>query len=386
MRRETQEALAAEINRMLETGTTTMAAGVMQNPVAEYTDPNRLADEHEFLRLVPIVAGRSSQLPNPKDFITIDIVGVPILLVRQNDDTLRAMLNVCRHRGSKVTFEPCGNRTVFSCPYHAWSYRSDGSLLSISHENDFGDVEHDELGLTELAVEERHGFIWVLPTPGKPIDVAAFLGAELDDELAGYGLEGFVVERSSTSEVATNWKVVIDGFLETYHLNILHRTTIGPHIRSNVAPFRSFGPHGCMTAVRTNFDKVRHDDLDSTNLTPYLVNAYQIFPNTVLVWSGVHLEAWLSFPGPLANDGAGVSTVTVHVLGAETHVQTEPEYFEKNWDVVKSTVLGEDFLVGAAIQLGFSSGAQTHVTFGRNEPGVQHFHQSLTNALQPTSP
>ena len=72
------------------------------------------------------------------------------------------------------------------------------------------------------------------------------------------------------------------------------------------------------------------------------------------------------------------------VLGRADHLAEATDYWDKNWDVVTSTVLGEDFTVGASIQRGFAAGAQTHVTFGRNEPGVQHFHRSLRNALEAT--
>ena len=95
-----------------------------------------------------------------------------MLIVRQTDGTLKAFLNVCRHRGSRVTFEECGNKGSFTCPYHAWTYRSDGSLANITNADDFGDVDRTAMGLTELPVEERHGLIWIGLTPATSIDVA----------------------------------------------------------------------------------------------------------------------------------------------------------------------------------------------------------------------
>ena len=380
MQRHTQEQLAVEINGFLRTGTTAMAGDVYQNPVTDYTDAQHLAREtSELFRTYPIVVGHRSECSAPRDFFARDIGGVPVLVVRQHDGSIGAFLNVCRHRGSKVMIEACGQRSVFSCPYHAWSYRLDGSLVGVPNHDDFGEIDRAELGLVRLPVEERHGLIWVVLTPGGSIDVAGHLGEELDDELDGYGLDGFLVERSNTTSVAANWKVVVDGFLETYHLGVLHRTTIGPHIRSNLAPFRSFGRHGCMTAVRTSFDKVRDVEPARADLRPHLVNAYQIFPNTVLVWSGIHMEAWLSFP---ETNHPGRTDVTVKVLGAAEHLAQETDYWNRNWEIVTDTILGEDFTIGRGIQQGFSSGAQTHVRFGRNEPGVQHFHQALRAALE----
>lgn len=380
LQRTTQEQLARTIREFLDAGTTALADSVMENPVSDYTDPVKLSAEKSALfRRLPLVVGHRSQCAQPRDFFTTDPAGVPVLVVRQSDGTLAAFLNVCRHRGSKVTFESCGHRNAFVCPYHAWTYRLDGTLAGVTDSEDFGAVDRSDLSLVRLPIEERHGFIWVVLTPGLPIDVAAHLGPILDAELAAYGFDGFTVDRSHTTPAELNWKLVIDGFLETYHLGHLHRTTIGPHIRSNLAPFRSFGPHGCMTAVRTSFERVRHvTDEDAVDYTPHLVHAYNIFPNTVMVWSGAHLEAWLVFP---EGDEAGRSNVTVHVLGRADHVASETDYWDKNWTVVTDTVLTEDFTVGSSIQQGCMAGAQRSVMFGRNEPGVQHFHRSVNAAL-----
>ena len=380
MLRETQEVLAREINVFLAEHTTSLADSIMRNPVSEYTDPARLASEKALLfRKLPIVVGHSSALGEPKDFIAEDIGDVPVLVVRQSDGSLKAFLNVCRHRGSKVTFEACGNRGSFSCPYHAWTYRPDGSLANLTNADDFGDVDRGALGLVELPVEERHGLIWVVLQPGSSIDVAAHLGPVFDPEMAAYGIDTFVVERSFTTRARANWKVIVDGFLETYHLGYLHRTTIGPHIRSNLAPFRTLGPHGCMTAVRTSFDRIRGEAVETADIAPHLVNAYQLFPNSVIVWSGRHFEVWIVHPD---GDDPNRSIVKVLVLGRASEVPDPVnDYWGRNWVVVTDTVLTEDMSVGEAIQQGFATGAQSHVTFGRNEPGVQHFHAMVRSGI-----
>ena len=380
VRPETQRELAQQVVTFLESGSTSMAADVFHNPVADYTDVHHLQLETTNLfRVDPLLIGHASQCANPRDFLTRDVAGVPVLVVRQRDSSLAAFLNVCRHRGSKVEFDACGQRNSFSCRYHAWTYRLDGSLASVPHSDDFGPLDRAKHGLVALPVVERHGLVWVGLTPGTGIDVAAHLGPELDAELASYGLEGFVVERTETRTIDLNWKVVIDGFLETYHLGVLHRTTIGPHIRTNVAPFRSFGAHGCMTAVRTSFDKIRYEDLATVDAGQHLVHAYNVFPNSVMVWSGKHMELWISYP---VTGHPGHTNVTVHVLGEKSHVAEDPGYFDRNWIVITDTVLTEDFMIGQSIQQGFTSGAQTHVTFGRNEPGVQHFHRSLAERVR----
>ncbi len=377
MQPATQKKLAEEIRAHLRTGSTALADAVLRNPTSEYIDPDHLRRElRDVFANAPVVVAHASELALPNDFVAVDVAGSPLLLIRQADGNVGAFLNVCRHRGSKVATEPCGHRSVFTCPYHAWSYRPNGDLLHVPHANDFGAISREDYALVALPAEERHGLVWVTLTAACPIDVAGFLGPELDAELASYGIERFAVDRTHQVDVATNWKVIIDGFLETYHLGVLHRTTIGPHIRTNLAPYRAFGPHGCMTAVRTSFDRPGTDP--HADPGPHLVNAYQIFPNTILVWSGVHFEAWTAFPRV---DDPSMSDVTVRVLGRADHLTEATDYWDRNWEVVTSTVLGEDFTVGASIQQGFAAGAQPYVTFGRNEPGVQHFHRSLHDAL-----
>ena len=98
------------------------------------------------------------------------------------------------------------------------------------------------MGLVPLACEVRHGLVWAMVTPGATIDVAGFLGETLDGELSGWSLDGFVVERSTSLAEDANWKLIIDGFLETYHLRFLHAATVGPHIHSNLSPFQAYGP------------------------------------------------------------------------------------------------------------------------------------------------
>ena len=377
MQRHIQERLTAEIDHYLATGTTAMADSVRQNPVIEYVAADHLAREKaELFRRYPVVIGHGAQCAEPKDFFTDDVAGVPILVVRQADRSLKAFLNVCRHRGTKVTFEDCGHRAAFTCPYHAWTYRLDGTLANVTDSADFGDIDRSTMGLVELAVEERHGLIWVMLAPDEAIDVEAHLGG-LDEELASYQLDSFVVERSTVLKANLNWKVIVDGFLETYHLRHLHATTIGPYIRTNLTPFEPFGQHSRSVAVRASYPTDR--DPDGFELLAEVAVIYQVFPNTILVWQADHFESWMCFP---EGDNPGRSVANVQLLAPNpTETPAEQKHWDRNWKVLMASVLNEDFLVGEAIQQGFGSGAQTSVTFGRNEPTLQHFHQALAAAL-----
>jgi phenylpropionate dioxygenase-like ring-hydroxylating dioxygenase large terminal subunit len=384
MQRAVQERLIGEIEHYLDSGTTAMAGEVMRNPVVEYVDAARLAREKaELFRRYPLVLGHRSQVANPRDFFTDDVAGVPVLVCRQDDGSVRAFLNVCRHRGTTVVFEECGHRRAFTCPYHAWTYRSDGSLAAIPYDDGFAGLDRSTMGLVELPVEERHGLIWVVLTPGQPIDVASHLGA-LDEELASFAIEDYLLERSTVLRADMNWKIVVDGFLETYHLRFLHAGTIGPYLKTNLAPFEAFGRHGRMTVVRSSYDGVRDRIArGAEDLLPHVAGVYQIFPNTILIWQGDHFESWLVFPE--SDDPARV-VIRVQLLAPRpTTSRDEQRHWDRNWKILMDTVLEEDFVVSQAIQRGFAVGAQDHVTFGRNEPALQHFHRALTDALGPAA-
>ncbi|MDP1818661.1 MAG: SRPBCC family protein [Acidimicrobiales bacterium] len=382
MQREVRERVMAEIEEYLGSDSTAMAPEVMRNPVAEYVDPSRLAQEQELFRRTPIVIGHGARCAEPRSFFTEDAAGVPVLVVRQGDGSLKAFLNVCRHRGAKVELDDCGRRANFSCPYHAWSYRIDGSLRRVSYDDCFGDPGDAAAGLVELPVEERHGLVWVLLTPGAEIDVAPYLGG-LDAELATYGLDQYVVERDTLLRANLNWKIVVDGFLETYHIKFLHTRSIGPYIRTNLTPFEGFGPHGRMVGVRDSYEpEVRGRSVDEVDCLPHVAVIYQLFPNTVLVWQADHFEAWLVFP---EGDDPARSVARVQLLAPHpTRDDAEQRMWDRNWKILMQTVLEEDFPVGETMQRGFRAGAQSHLTFGRNEPALQHFHRSLAEAMGPT--
>jgi phenylpropionate dioxygenase-like ring-hydroxylating dioxygenase large terminal subunit len=241
----------------------------------------------------------------------------------------------------------------------------------------FCGIDRAAYGLIELPAEERHGLVWVQLEPGSRLDVAGFLGA-LDAELRAYGLSAYSVERTHVLHEEVNWKLIVDGFLETYHLRFLHSDTVGPYFHTNLAAFRAFGAHGCVVVVRKSFDAVRSCPPEQIDLLPYLAVVYQIFPNTVLVWQADHFELWLVFP-----EGGRPDRVVMRVsLLAPQQPRREREHWDRNWRILMDTICKEDFPLARTIQQGIAAGLHTHVTFGRNEPTLQHYHRKLRAALE----
>lgn len=183
--------------------------------VERYTSPSRLEAEKRILfRRLPIIVGRESDLPEPGRFFTHDAAGVPLLVTREPSGKVRAMLNVCRHRGARLVFEEQGTTESFVCKYHSWTYDLCGQLARPGRVSLPPALEQfmDDSALVDLPCETRHGFVWVVPTARAGIDVARWLGG-VDAELASRGVAEHVVVSRSTTIRAANWKLAMDALL-----------------------------------------------------------------------------------------------------------------------------------------------------------------------------
>ena len=378
MRHEDQIEQTRKLLSFLDTRTTAMADGVYRNPVSDYIGLEQFARERDvFFRKGPIFVGLSCLLPNPGDYMAHDYAGTPMLLVRRRDGSAGAFLNVCRHRGARVA-EGCGNARSFTCPYHSWTYGLDGRLMSRPDERSFADVERATVGLRELPVVEKHGMIWVSPTPGTTIDADALLAGAQSD-FAAYDLARWHLYETRTLRQRSNWKLVVDTFLETYHLSSLHPKTVSPILYTNLTTFDSFGPNLRLISPRKTIEQIRAQPEQDWKLLPYSAIIYVLFPNTVFIWQGDHIETWHVFP---CSDSPDESLMYISLYIPQPAVtESARGHWERNFKLLMDTVEQEDFPLSAGVQRGFHSGAQSHITFGRNEPGLQHYHRSIKQAL-----
>jgi phenylpropionate dioxygenase-like ring-hydroxylating dioxygenase large terminal subunit len=380
MKRETQLALARELQGHVRRGSTALAPATFRNPVVAYSDPARAQLERERLfRTLPLFMGMSCRLPNPGDFLAEEIAGVPVLLVRGRDGTVRAFANICRHRGAPVA-SGCGNARAFSCPYHGWTYALDGKLAGIPDEGSFAGIDKAAHGLLQLAAGESRGLMFVRLAPGGPpeLDVETFL-AGLGEEFAAYGFERYSYFASETMTPAINWKFGIDTFLEAYHLPVLHRATVAPLIRGNLGSFQAFGDHGRLTFARYASHEWDTRPEAEWNVLAHIVAVYRLFPNSLVIFQSDHLETWRMLPG--ATPDRSVIEFALYAPEAPATDKARA-YWQKNYDLAIKTVLNEDFALGERMQRGFMSGLQSEVVYGRNEPALIHFHQRLREALQ----
>jgi phenylpropionate dioxygenase-like ring-hydroxylating dioxygenase large terminal subunit len=197
-------------------------------PRSVYTSPEfmKLEIEKIFAREW-LCAGRASALANPGDYLTMEIAGYPIIVLRDRDGSLRALSNVCMHRMSTL-LEGHGNVRVISCPYHAWTYNLDGS-----HARRPGDGGERGLlqGRLPPAAVPLRGVAGLDHGDGEPEHppVAEQLSA-LEALVRHYGMENYVESFRETLTWNTNWKVLAENFMESYHVPVCHHGTIGPQV------------------------------------------------------------------------------------------------------------------------------------------------------------
>src|SRR6516162_3164105 len=296
MQREEQVKQTHKLLAYLQSRTTAMADSVYQNPVSDYTCPLQLAQECKlFFTRNPLLIGLSCLVPEPGDYLTHDYSGTPLLLVRQPDGSLRAFLNVCRHRGARLVNGGGRGLRNMVCPYHAWCYGTDGKLLARPDERSFTEIDKSARGLRELAVAEKYGMIWVSPTTALQFDVDALLSG-IESDLDAYGFASYSHHETRVLHRRMNWKLVIDTFLESYHLSALHPSTVNPILHTNLGTFDAYGRNLRMIAARRTIEKLRELPESDWNLIPYSAVIYVLFPNTVLIMQGDHLETWNVYP------------------------------------------------------------------------------------------
>lgn len=373
MERALQTALASRILDHHRAGTFDTAPSEVRQSIAHYRDQGHLGRERDVLfRRFPVVVAHGSELPEAGDFVTDSIVGTPVLAVRQPDGTVKAFVNLCRHRATQLEWDASGSKRLFTCPYHAWAYERDGSLRNIPVQAaGFPCTEKSELGLIELPCEERHGIVWVCLDPDGSIDVAAYLGQQLDAELGGWALDVTVQERIDRFDNTFNWKYTVDGFLEIYHLKFLHAKTIGPYIDNELSLFDAYGDHLRLVPVRKSFGGVADRAPEDIDVTAVSIPLYVLFPATVLVWQNDHWELWTSFPDPL-DSSRSIARARLLAPTAES-VETGRDLWDKNWRILMDTVENEDWRAAAMMQQGIAA-APAELVFGRNEPALQHYH------------
>jgi phenylpropionate dioxygenase-like ring-hydroxylating dioxygenase large terminal subunit len=348
-------------------------------PASDYTDPAHLDEERATLfSHRPQVVALSPDLPELGSVLTRDTLGVPVVLTRDQQGVVHAFANVCAHRGAQVAADGrrCSRR--LTCPYHAWSYDLNGSLVGVPDRQSFPEVTIPGPGLRPMPVREQHGLIWLVPQPGLTDAIDPELGA-FGDDLDSFGIDGYRWWRSHRFDLELNWKLVVDTFLEPYHFASLHRDTVGPLFVANLCHAERTGPHVREVLPRRTLVELASQPPESWDLVPHSALVYVLFPNTVFVMQIDHIETWRVAPHA-TDPSRSICDLDFYIPHAELTESSE-RHWDRNWQLTINTVLGEDFAAMARVQRGLNSGAIEALRVGANEPALGLFHAALRDAL-----
>lgn len=194
-------------------------------PPSVYTSDTFLQEEltHIFAKDWFCV-GRADALAMPGDYTTCELAGQPILVIRDRNETLRAMSNVCLHRMSTL-LHGRGTTRAIVCPYHAWTYNFDGALRGAPAMSLNTEFCKDQYSLPQIRCEEWLGWVFVTLDENAPA-VASQL-ADVENMIAGYDMTNYAETFYEEHIWDTNWKVLAENFMESYHLPVCHAGTIG---------------------------------------------------------------------------------------------------------------------------------------------------------------
>lgn len=362
----------------VENGTTDEGDEVWREPVDNYRSEQRLRRELSTLRQLPSLFCPSAALRKPGDYVARETAGVPVVAVRGRDGEVRAFRNACRHRGAQVA-EGMGCSNAFVCPFHGWSYGLDGGLRRIHHERGFPDVDKSTHGLVPVLAEERCGLVFV--TQDVVTQDLARGDRDLFAGLPDLSSDDLDLLATTDREVEVNWKVLVEGAIEGYHIRYGHPETFFPYGYDNLNVVEHCGRNSRVTFPFRRIEKLADVPEGDRRIEGRVTYVYHLFPNALVTVLSHHTI--LVVFEPVAPDRTRSFSYSLARTGGDP---AAIETAKRDAAFVSESGAPEDSALAQSVQRTMNSGANEHLTFGRFESAVVHFHRNLATVLDDLAP
>lgn len=354
------------------------------DPQADFSLPGWIYYDPEFFRLEMDRAIRpswqivchQSDIPAPGDWRTLDLLGESIIVIRGQDDAVRAFANVCRHRGSRLVDGQEGCAKRLTCPYHAWTYATDGRLIGLPHKEDYGDLDPANWGLIPVELEAWHGFLFVRLERGGPGVAEMMMPHEA--EIAPHRFEDLrALGRITLRPRDVNWKNVADNYSDGLHINVAHP---GLH--------RLFGD-GYRIDADLNVDRMSGDLLErpSSNISE---RAYQAMLPKDAGRTWLYFKLWPNVAFDIYPDQVDFMhfvpvSPTETMIREISYVRPDARREMKaarylNWRINRQ-VNAEDTALIRRVQQGMDSRIYTPGPLGRSEVCLRNFASKLRRLI-----
>jgi phenylpropionate dioxygenase-like ring-hydroxylating dioxygenase large terminal subunit len=353
-------------------------------PAGRYGDAEfaELERRHVFGRSWLFVA-HDDQLPNPGDYLQVDVIPEPVFLVRGDDGVVRAFYNTCMHRGSALILDQAGHAgRRLTCPYHSWVYALDGKLTGYPDASNFRELDTDCLALAPVGCEAWGPFLFINLDPAAvPLREAL---RPVSDDLTEFedmcGRLHLVGVRSR--EVAVNWKLPVDANIETYHVNTVHRDSAGMFLDQAKTAIWLLGQgHSRMLIAMKDgvgdvpqvFPPVFEGLGDLPELGTY---SYHLFPNLSIVFGG---RGFVFF---IANwpTGPTTSRYDVHFFSSLAPTDDTTKLHERMIETIEY-VLWQDLTVLPGMQRSIDAGSLPALTLNYQERRIYYVHEQIDRLI-----
>ena len=357
----------------IDNGTTDLGDEEWFEPVDHYASQTRFDAERRLMRRLPIPFCPVAALPEPGSYVARHSAGVPIVVVRDMQGTIRAFRNACRHRGMQLA-EGSGCTKIFRCNYHGWAYRLDGRLEYVPHEHGFPDLDKDSNGLVPVhSVDVQSGLVFV--TQDEPIGLGA-----LESLPALLSADQVIFETQEKVE-EINWKLTAEGTLEGYHIKPTHPESFFPYGYDNLNVVEMQGPNVRVCYPFRRIETLRDAPRENLSLDRMVTLVNRIFPFTSVTRLAQHYGVSFAEPESPTRTRYFNYRLTLPTIDGGEPSDEALARAKKDVAFLSDTGDKEDAKVVCDIQAAIESGANSHYRFGRFESAIGHLHKNLTQYL-----